>query len=249
MTKMSEKARRYELEGRWFRSSEADAVPTFLIGKKDPSKCRHLFDERQRNRNTVRDKTPIPHMENILAAAQAAKHVSTLDMVVAYDQVRVTRDSESKTAFTTPMGQFCSRVGSMGNLNMPGTFQRCMSKVFAAELGTHVHVYLDNITLTTSTTVAAHAELYCWVLHRLKHLEMFVGDWDFLPEEVEVLGFVLLNGFRTPCARVHNPICNAPQPTSVAEVDRFFGCVQFLREHMIDGAVECSMMADVVKHR
>ena len=77
---MAFKSKNYLAGGRWFRSGKPDAIPTFVVQKKDPTVGRLTFDEEQRKRNTVTDKTPMPNTESILDAMLRMKHRSQFNL-------------------------------------------------------------------------------------------------------------------------------------------------------------------------
>ena len=118
-SQIAEKCADYESNGRWLNLVTDDVIPTFCVPKKDPSKPRLVFDERQRNDNRVKDKTPLPNAQNIVQKAAEADWVSQADIIVAYEEARVRPDMERHTGFYTPWGIKRSRLGTMGDCNMP----------------------------------------------------------------------------------------------------------------------------------
>ena len=93
-SQIADKCADYEAKGIWFNLTTDDVIPTFCVPKKDPAKARLVFDERPRNANRVKDKTPLPNMQNIVFKAHEADFMSQLDLIVAYKQLRLARDME-----------------------------------------------------------------------------------------------------------------------------------------------------------
>ncbi|KAI9096273.1 hypothetical protein DFS34DRAFT_594777 [Phlyctochytrium arcticum] len=69
---MRDKEEKYERDGRWYRSSDPEAVPTFVVPKKDPVSGRLVFDERARNRQKELVRYTLPNTDGIRDAVQAA---------------------------------------------------------------------------------------------------------------------------------------------------------------------------------
>lgn len=226
-----EKATRYQAEGRWFPLVTDDLIPTFCVPKKDPSKARLVFDERQRNANRIKDKTPLPNMAAIIERVHAADHQSQFDLIVAYEQFRLARALEALSGFITPMGAYGSRVGSMEDANMPGSFQRFANILGAEHLGVDIHVYLDNWIVATKGDLQHHLITVLWLLERLVQAELYIGDYEIDAPQTEVLGSVLGKEGKLPGPRVLDPILAAPQPTTIAEVDRMLGAFNFCGQH------------------
>ena len=226
-----EKCRNYVEAGVWVPIVTDDVIPTFCVPKKDPSKARLVFDERQRNANRVPDKTPLPNMDNIVMKAHEATHMSQFDIIVAYEELRNARDMEKYTGFSTPWGVFGSRVGTMGDKNMPGSFQRNMNIVAGHHLAINIHPYLDNHIITTKGTLKEHYLVVVWLIERLREGEWFIGDVELDADEMEVLGYTVGKGSKKPGPRVLNPILEAPPPRSIAQVDRMLGAYNFCSQH------------------
>ena len=161
---IADKCKEYESDGRWFPVNTDDVIPTFCVPKKDPTKARLVFDERQRNANKVPNKTPLPFMANIVERAHLAKHRSQFDLIVAYEQLRIAREQEHLSGFTTPYGAFATRVGSMGDATLPGTFQIYMNVIAGEKLGVEIHPYLDNFVIATNGTLQEHMLTLVWLI-------------------------------------------------------------------------------------
>ena len=249
-SQIAEKAAQYRAEGRWFVMATDDVIPTFCVPKKDPSKARLVFDERPRNANRVKDKTPLPNMQNIVERAHAATHKSQFDLVVAYEQLRLRRDMEPKSGFTTPFGAMGSRVGSMGDCNMPGSFQRNMNYIAAERLGVSIFPYLDNLIVLTNGALHDHLLEIVWLIERCAEGEWYLGEWEIDADQMEVLGFSVGKRGLVPCARVLDPILNAPQPRSIAQVDRMLGAFNFCARHATaESAVAKTYLSDATRFR
>ena len=88
-----------------------------------------------------------------------------------------------------------------------------------------------------------------WLLERMWEGEWYLGDYELIPEEIEILGFKIGPHGRVPCHRVFDPILTAPQPRSIAEVDRFLGAFNFCSAHTTGRtAVARTYLTDATKY-
>ncbi|KAM9886291.1 hypothetical protein OXX79_014291, partial [Metschnikowia pulcherrima] len=101
-------------------------APVIFVKKKDGSK-RLCVDYRALNNITVRERFPLPLIDDIFDALAGAKVFSSLDLHSGYHQVRIADEDVYKTAFVTPFGQYAWRVMPFGLTNAPSTFQHLMN--------------------------------------------------------------------------------------------------------------------------
>ena len=110
------KLNRYVNARWWEPQTTSQAAPLRCVPKKD-GKLRTVIDARQRNKNTVKDVTPLPDQETIREDVARAPIRLKINLADAYEQAQVHPTDIDKTAFSTIAGIFVSHVVQQGDCN------------------------------------------------------------------------------------------------------------------------------------
>ncbi|KAJ9534604.1 hypothetical protein QJQ45_002896 [Haematococcus lacustris] len=205
-------------------------APVLFVEKRDGT-LRMCVDYRALNKLTVRDRYPLPRIDDLFDKLQGKTIFSSLDLQSVYHQIRITPEDVPKTAFVTPEGQFQYKVLSFGLTNAPATFQRVMNRVFEKQLKEgFVLVYLDDI-LVMSSSPEEHAMHLKEVLQVMKDNQLYakLSKCDFNRPELKFLGHIVgRQGIAVDPAKVQ-VIKEWPVPTSLKELQAFLGLANFFR--------------------
>lgn len=211
-------------------SSSPYGAPILFVEKKDKT-LRMVIDYRALNKLTVKNRYPLPRIDDLLDGAQGACVFSSLDLMSGYHQIRIRDEDVPKTAFRTPFGLFQWRVLSFGLTNAPATFQAVMNDVFRPVLHKFVLVYLDDI-LIFSRSLEEHLDHLRQVLDILRTHSFYakLSKCSFAQPEVDFLGHVLgKDGLRVD-PRKTAAVQSWPVPTDVHQVRSFLGLANYFRK-------------------
>jgi len=104
-------------------------APCFYIPKKDSS-LQLVQDYRKLNQVTIKDKTLLPLIGEIINKLKEAKYFNKLDLIWRYNNVQIKEGDEWKATFLTNKGPFELQVMYFGLCNSLETFQRMMNSIF-----------------------------------------------------------------------------------------------------------------------
>ena len=220
-------------------------APILFVLKKGGA-LRMVIDYRALNKLTVKNRYPLPRIDDLFDKLQGSQYFTSLDAASGFHQILLQESDRPKTAFRTPYGHYQFRVLPFGLTNAPATFQAVMNKIFdhpkflangeinpLAALADYVLVFTDDI-LTFSKTAEEHAEHVKSVLTVLRQQSILIKEskctWG--QTELPYLGHIVSkDGIKVDPNKVQ-AVADWPQPTNLNEIQQFLGLVNFFRKYI-----------------
>jgi hypothetical protein len=165
-----------------------------FVEKKDGTQ-RMCVDYRALNEITIKNKYPLPHIEDLFDQLKGARVFSKIDLRLGYHQLRIRSSDIAKMAFTTRYELYEYTVMSFGLTNALAYFMYLMNKVFMEYLDKFMVVFIDDI-LVYSRNEEEHEEHLRLVLQKLRENQLYakLSKCEFWLSEVLFLGHVITDG-------------------------------------------------------
>ena len=145
-------------------------APMLFVKKKDGT-WRLCIDYRQLNKVTIRNKYPLPRIDDLFDQLQGVKVFSKIDLRSGYYQLRIRESDIPKTAFRTRYGPYEFLVMSFRLTNAPTAFMDLMNCVFRPYLDRFIIVFIDDI-LVYSRSELEHERHLGLVLQTLRQHQL-----------------------------------------------------------------------------
>ena len=176
------------------------ACPFFFVSKKGGG-LGPIVDYRKLNDITVKNKYPLPFVPELIDKWKGCKFFTKLDVRGAFNNIRIKKGDEWKTAFITNRGLYETLVMNFGMANAPATFQTMMNDIFVAYIRRgDTSVYVDDVIIGTKSDpfgnhndLTFHEHTICEILEvfREHNLHLKPEKCEFSKKEVEYLGFII----------------------------------------------------------
>ena len=204
-------------------------APVLFVKKKDGS-FRLCIDYRQINKVTIKNKYPLPRIDDLFDQLSGARVFSKIDLRSGYHQLKIAESDVSKTAFRTRYGHYEFLVMPFGLTNAPAAFMDLMNRVFQPYLDKFVIVFIDDI-LVYSASEEDHAQHLKVVLNILREKQLYAkySKCEFWLHEVSFLGHVVSGEGISADPKKVEAIIKWEQPKNVAEVRSFLGLAGYYR--------------------
>jgi hypothetical protein len=147
-------------------SSSPWGAPVLFKQKKDGSQ-RMCVEYRSLNDTTIKNKYPLPRIDDLFDQMRGARVFSKIDLRSVYHQMKIRPADIPKTAFSIQYGPYEFTVMSFGLTNGPAYFMNLMNKVFMEYLDKYIVVFIDDI-LIYSKNDSEHEEHLQMVLQKLQ---------------------------------------------------------------------------------
>ncbi|KAI3676199.1 hypothetical protein L1987_85800 [Smallanthus sonchifolius] len=204
-------------------------APVLFVKKKDGT-MRLCIDYRELNKITIRNRYPLPRIDDLFDQLHGAKFFSKIDLRSGYHQLKVKDANVPKNAFRTRYDHYEFLVMPFGLTNAPAVFMDLMSRVFHEFLDKFVIVFIDGI-LIYSKSKEEHETHLRTVLETLRQKKLYAkfSKCEFWLNQVAFLGHVVCaDGIMMDPVKIE-AITKWPRPTSVTEIRSFLGLAGYYR--------------------
>jgi hypothetical protein len=120
-----------------------------IIPKKNTKVRRVCVNYTSLNKHCPKDPFPLPCIDQIIDATAGCARLSFLDAYSSYNQIKLKKEDEEKTAFITPYDVFCYQVMPFGLKNAGATYQRIMQNCIGSQIVRNIQVYINDVVITT----------------------------------------------------------------------------------------------------
>jgi transposase InsO family protein/ribonuclease HI len=229
-------------------SSSEYASPIVLVDKKDGEK-RLCVDYRRLNKEIVKDRYPLPLIEDQIDRLCGARVFTTLDLRNGFFHVNVAESSRKYTAFVTPTSQFEFQKVPFGLCNSPSVFQRFINVIFRHLVQEKVLlIYLDDLV------IPGENEDDC--LEKLERTLQVAADFgleikwkkcQFLKTKIEYLGYEVECGNIYPSPAKTIAVKRFPEPKTVRQLQSFLGLVGYFRKFILDFSIIAKPLTSLLR--
>ena len=206
-----------------------------LFAKKKDKTLRLCIDYKQLNRVTVKNRYPLPRIDDLFDQLRGARVYSKIDLRIGYHQLRVRETDIPKTTFRKRYGHFEFTVMPFELTNAPTAFMGLMHMVFQPYPDLFVVVFVDDI-LIYSQSEWEHEYHLRIVLQLLRDHQLYAkfSKCEFWLIEVRVLGHVVsASGVSVDLEKVE-AVMSWERPKSVFEIRSFLGLAGYYSRFIED---------------
>ncbi|WVZ74548.1 LOW QUALITY PROTEIN: hypothetical protein U9M48_022716, partial [Paspalum notatum var. saurae] len=204
-------------------------APVIFVPKKDGTQ-RMCIDYRALNDVTVKNKYPLPRIDDLFDQLKGASVFSKIDLRSGYHRLKIRASDIPKTAFVSRYGLYEFTVMSFGLTNAPAYFMYLMNKVFMEYLDKFVVVFIDDI-LVFSINEEEHEKHLRMVLQKLRENQLYakLSKCEFWLFEVSFLGHIISKGGISVDPSKIKAVQDWVAPRNVSEIRGFLGLAGYYR--------------------
>lgn len=218
------------LDKGFIQASSSPAGAPVLFVKKNDGTLRLCVDYRGLNELTIKNRYPLPLIKETLDRLSKAKWFTKLDLRQGYNQIRMAKGEEWKTAFRTRYGHFEYKVMPFGLTNAPATFQHFINDCLRDYLDVFCTAFLDDI-LIYSDTLEEHQSHVAKVLEALRQNGVLLKPekCQFHTRSTSYLGLIVESGGIKMDPKKVEAVKNWSIPKNLKDVQAFLGFANFYR--------------------
>jgi hypothetical protein len=210
---------------------------------------RMCIDYRALIKKTIKNRYPIPRIDELMDELHGAVFFSKIDLHSRYHQNSIREQDIEKTTFQCHFGYFEFLVMPFGLINVPTTFQSCMNHIFKDQLRKSVLVFFDDI-LVYNKTWQEHMSHLDEVLSIMQTQSLYAKEskCEFNMTNLLYLGHIIsAQGVQVHQEKIR-AILDWPTPKNVIELRSFFGICSYYRRFVRGFSQLGAPLTDLTRH-
>lgn len=231
------------------KPSKSEYASPILLRPKKNGTWRLCVDYRQLNKKIIKDRYPLPIMEDVIDALQGYQVFSTIDLKNGLFHVDMEKGSQNYTSFITPDGQYEFTRAPFGLCNSPAVFQRFINSILQeARQQNILELYLDDVVIPSHTEQENLEKLQKFFkIAEVNELLIYFQKCTFLQREINFLGFVITKNEVKPSMEKTRAVQDFPKPTQVKGVQSFLGLTGFFRKFIDQYAQKAKPLSQLLR--
>lgn len=219
------------LENDIIQESKSDYASPILMVKKKTGELRLCVDFRALNNKTIKDRFPLPLIEDQISNLSGNCFFTTLDLASGYYQIPMANESKHLTGFVTPDGHYEFQRMPFGLANAPAVFQRMVNKILGNRRFEYALAYLDDVLVPSKTIDEMFVRLEDVLkVFRQYGLTLKLSKCRFFDNTVSYLGYDISSQGIQPGITKVLAVREFPKPRNVHEVRQFLGLTGYFRK-------------------
>lgn len=229
--------------------SSSEYSSQVVVVKKKNGSHRVCVDYRKLNRISVKDRYPMPLIEDLLDRLQDAAVFCTLDLKNGFFHVEVEKGSRHYLAFVTHSGEFQYIRVPFGYTNSPAVFQRFINTVFWVLIRENiVFIYMDDLIIPARDDDDAIEKLKRTLKVAAEFgLEMNFAKCQFLKRKVQFLGYSIQRGQIQPSTEKTLAVQDFPEPKTLTALQSFLGLAGYFRKFIPNFSIVAKPLSDLLR--
>ena len=131
-----------------------DWLANVVLVKKANGKWRMCVDFTDLNKACLNDSFPLARIDQLVDSTTGHKLLTFMDAFLGYNQIKMAKEDQEKTAFITSQDLYCYKVMPFGLKNAGATYQRLVNKMFSKQIGRNMEVYVNDMLLKSKEELA-----------------------------------------------------------------------------------------------
>ncbi|GJX66827.1 reverse transcriptase domain-containing protein [Tanacetum coccineum] len=210
-----------------------------VMVKKHDGTWRMCVDFKDLNNACPKDCYPLPEIDWKIESLCGYPFKCFLDAYKGYHQIKMAKEDEEKTAFTTSQGIFCYSKMPFGLKNAGATYQRLVDKAFQRQIGRNLEVYVDDLVIKSRTEEEIIRDI-TETFKTLRQINMKLNPKKNAPigkkQEVDVLGLKLNTDGLKVCPEKADAVLSLPSPRCLKDVQKLNGKLASLNRFLSKSA-------------